>query len=81
MGGISAMNSIDRILETHGDEIKKELAQQVPDELSSLFRSVYLENATYGIKVYWEFDSGGLEGPLMDIDDLATRYPDCDVGY
>ncbi len=81
MGGASAMSSIDRVMKAHGDEIMAELAEDVPHSLSGLFKNVTLDNAVYGIKVQWEFEDGSLEGPLMDIDDLAERYPDCEVAY
>ena len=81
MGGMSAMKSICRVIDAHGDEIRKELAQQMPDELSEHFKKVFLENNTYGIQVLWIFETGCLQGPLINIDDLAEQYPDCDVGY
>ena len=81
MGGMSAMKSIYRVIDPHGDEIRKELAQQMPDELSEHFKRVILENKTYGIQVLWIFETGCLQGPLIHIDDLAEQYPDCDVGY
>ena len=75
MGGASAMSSIDRVMKAHGDEIMAEFAEGVPASLSGLFKNLELENAVYGIKVHWMFEDGSLEGPLMDIDDLAERYP------
>ena len=84
---ISAMNSIQRVLERHGDEIREEWAQGVPESLVEIFSQVILSqvilsNAIHGIQVEWEFRGGGtLPGPCMDIDILAERYPDCDVGY
>ena len=82
MGGISAMNSIERVLERHGDEIREEWARQVPEALAEVFSQVILSNETYRIQVEWEFRGGGtLLGPCMDIDTLAERFPDCNVGY
>ena len=82
MGSASAMNSINRVLEAHGDEIMEEWTEQVPDSLSGVFKNVDLYNATYGIKVHWIFKCGSsLEGPFIDIDTLAEQYPDCEVGY
>ena len=82
MGGISAMNSIERVLERHGDEIREEWAQKIPEDLAKVFSQVILSNDVYRIQVEWEFRSGGtLPGPHMDIDTLAERFPDCDVGY
>ena len=81
MGGLSAIKSMNRVIDAHGEEIRKELALQMPDELSAHFAKVGLETQTYGIQVHWIFETGSLQGPLMDIDDLAELYPDCDVGY
>ena len=45
-------------------------------------KAVVLSNNTYTIQVGWQFQDGStLDGPSIDIDDLADRYPDCDVGY
>ena len=64
MGSISAMNSIERVLERHGDEIREEWAQQIPEALAEVFSQVVLSNEVYGIQVEWEFRSGGtLPGP------------------
>ena len=82
LGGLSAMSSIDRVIQTHGDEIKEEWAQYVPAFIASQFKQVTLENATYSIRVWWQFHDGEtLPGPQIDIDELAERYPDCEVGY
>ena len=82
MGGIAAMNSINRVMEAHGDEIQKEWAEQVPDNLRDTFTQVILEGKNYGIQVEWEFRGGAtLQGPFIDIDELAERFPDCNVAY
>lgn len=82
MGSISAMSSIERVLEQHGDEIRREWTQEVPAALIPPFRRVVLSNDIYGIQVEWEFEDGiTLPGPRIDIDSLADRFPDCDVGY
>lgn len=82
MGSISAMNSIDPVLEKHGDEIRKEYAALVPAIVKPMFAQVSLANDVYHITVTWEFSDGStLEGPKIDIDDLAQEYPDCEVGY
>ena len=84
---VSAMNSIQRVLERHGDEIREEWAQGVPESLVEIFSQVILSqvilsNETHCIQVEWEFRGGGtLPGPCMDIDILAERYPDCEVSY
>lgn len=82
MGSISAMNSIDRVLEKHGKEIQQEYAALVPELVKPIFDHVDLENAVYVVKVTWVFKDGStLEGPTIDIDDLGQEYPDCEVGY
>ena len=82
MGDLSAMSSIERVLERHGDEIREEWAQDVPEALTGLFSQVILSNNIHEIQVEWEFRGGGiLPGPCMDIDILAERFPDCEVGY
>ena len=82
MGSISAMESLNRVLEKHGEEIQQEYAALVPDIVKPIFAHVGLENAVYTIKVTWEFTDGStLEGPSLDIDDLGQEYPDCEVGY
>ena len=79
---LSAMNSIQRVLESHGDEIREEWAQEVPEFLAGFFRKVILSNEIRKIQVHWEFRGGGiLPGPCMDIDDLAERFPDCDIDH
>ena len=82
MGDLSAMSSIQRVLERHGDEIREEWAQEVPEALTEVFSQVILSNNINEIQVEWEFRGGGtLLGPCMDIDILAERFPDCEVGY
>ena len=82
MGGIAAMNSINRVMEAHGDEIQQEWGKQVPDSLRDTFSQVILEGKNYGIQVEWEFRGGAtLQGPFIDIDELASRFPDCNVAY
>ena len=82
MGSLSAMSSIERVLERHGDEIREEWAQEVPEALAEVFSQVILSNNIHEIQVEWEFRGGGtLPGPSIDIDILADQYPDCEVGY
>ena len=81
MGDSSAMNSIERVIKTHGDVIREEWLQQVPESIRGTFKGVMLENEIHGIRVSWEFEDGSLEGPMIDIENLAEEYPDCDVGY
>lgn len=76
------MNSIDRVLEKHGNEIRQGYEEQVPESLKPVFGRVELENNMYCIDVTWVFSDGStLPGPALDIDTLADEYPDCDVGY
>jgi hypothetical protein len=82
MGSVSAMSSINRVLEKHSDEIRQEFMEQVPEGLKPFVDRVDLENNLYGINVTWVFKAGGtLPGPAIDIDTLADDYPDCEVGY
>ena len=82
MGSISAMSSIDRVLEKHGEEIRKRYEEEVPAGLKDVFDRVELGNNMYNIGVTWVFKNGStLEGPAIDIDNLADEYPDCEVGY
>ena len=82
LGGLSAISSINRVLEAHGEEIQQEWAEQVPSFIVPQFKQVTLENATYSIRIWWQFQDGEtLPGPEIDIDELAERYPDCNVGY
>ena len=81
MGGLSAMYSITRVMNAHGDEMQREWEQRLPETLRPLFKCVALETKNYGIQVWWEFQGGNLEGPLIHIDDLADLYPDCKVAY
>ena len=82
MGDLSTMRSIERVIEQHGDEIREEWTREVPEALAGIFSQVILSNDVDAIQVEWEFRGGGtLPGPCMDIDILAERFPDCEVGY
>lgn len=82
MGSLSAMSSIDRVLEKHGQEIMEVFKKTVPKVLEPVFDRVELQNCTYSIGVMWVFKDGStLAGPAFDIDLLASAYPDCEVGY
>lgn len=85
MGDIAAMNSLLRVLERHGAELAREAQLAVPGTVLT-YRGVSLESGTYEIAVVHEFeDSRGetisVTGEPFDIDTLAERYPDCEVGY
>lgn len=79
MGSISAMNSIDRVLENHGEEIVANLREQYPSEL---IKSFELENGVHKITIIATLaDGSALTLEPIDIDQLAEDYPDCNVGY
>ena len=79
MGSTAAMNSIDRILAKHGKELRSELRERYPTKLIRRFR---LENHIYSIAVEAELVDGTvLNLNPFDIDALADRFPDCEVGY
>ena len=79
MGSISAMNSIERVLERHSKELLSELRERYS---SNLIRHFSLDNNIYSISVQAELTDGTvLDLEPYDIDDLAERFPDCEVGY
>lgn len=81
MGSLSAMSSLNRVLENHGDEIRNELMETVPPSVRGHLREIVLTNQIHHIASSWLFEDGGLEGPSFQIDELAERFPDCEVGY
>ena len=82
MGGISAMNSINRVLEAHAEEIRQEYLAQVPASHRDTVTDVLLSNNTYRIEVEWQLAGGHTSpGPSIDIDTLQESYPDCNVAY
>ncbi len=82
MGSLSAMNSISRVLEKHGEELKKELMEMIPEHIREHVTGVDLSNEIYEITAGWTTNNGStLPGPRIGIDTLANRFPDCDVGY
>lgn len=81
MGSIAAMNSINRVMEKHGDEICRKWLDSVR-ESNPLVEDVEIEGGLYKIHVMWVLQDGSrLPGPDIDIDTLAEEYPDCEVGY
>ena len=79
MGSTAAMNSIDRVLAKHGKELKTELRERYP---TSLIKRFTLENNIYSISVQAKLTDGTLlDLEPYDIDALAERFPDCEVGY
>ena len=82
MGGLSAMSSIRRVLDAHGEEMIREMTGHIPEAMRDTVTGVELEGKNYSIATYWVLKDGcHLEGPEIDIDTLAERYPDCNVGY
>ena len=82
MGALSAMSGIHRVLKAHGEEIITEFNDLAPAGISDHLDTAILESTTYGIEIYWRFKDGStLPGPSIDIETLADRYPDCDMGY
>ena len=78
MGSMSAMSSIERVLERHGDSLRAELLKQAK---SGLVKDVVLGNNVYEIDVVYVLADGTeLEGRPIDIDELAGWFPD-EVGY
>ena len=86
MGSVSATNSIDRVLEAHGDEILKELLDTyviaAEGGSSPLLREITLVNDVYEIGITAVL-ANEQELPLrgIPIDELADRFPDCEIGY
>ena len=85
MGSLSAMESLNRVIERHGDELVAETLAALPSAVRSLAPTLSLETNTYSINVLATFDGeSGRETMTLDpydIDDLAERFPDCEVGY
>lgn len=82
MGSVSAMSSIERVIERHGDELSQQMLEQAPESVRSLLQSVELENNVHSINTHWIFlDGAQLPGPSLDIDFLADEFPDCEVAY
>jgi len=86
MGSVAATNSIDRVLEAHGDEILQELLDTyviaAEEGSSPLLREITLVNDVYEIGITAVL-ANGQELPLrgIPIDELADRFPDCEIGY
>jgi hypothetical protein len=83
MGSSSALSSLNRVLKKHGKEIRTEIKGYFP---SNLIKDIGIgcENSCYRLGAV-AILTDGTELPLeidwLDIDSLAERYPDCDVGY
>lgn len=85
MGSVSAMKSIDRVMKAHGNEIRSELLEDYVNagvEGDSLVRDIILVNDVYEIGVTVVLaNEQKLQLRGISIDELADRFPDCDVGY
>ena len=82
MGSVSAMNSLNRVLESLGDELIVEIYENLPMTMKDLLGvEVSLEGNIYEIKVFLELPDGTIELRPYDIDELAERFPDCEIGY
>ena len=90
MGSVSAMESIQRVLDAHGDELTAERLEGWRRLVSRIggepdLARVTIQGELYGASVFYEYgsnsDGGGVAGVPFDIDELAERFPDCDVAY
>jgi len=92
MGSASAMESIDRVLEAHGEEIAADYKQELRAFVAAVLNNpdatvnISLGNNVYAIEVFYDLVQDGriidtLQGPDIDVDTLAGDYPDCDVSY
>ncbi|MGO9518897.1 MAG: hypothetical protein ACLPND_17830 [Candidatus Korobacteraceae bacterium] len=80
------MNSIDQVLRIHGEHIRTELLQAYVTAARGndgpLVRDIILTNDIYEIDITAVLRNGQelvLRG--ISIDELAERFPDCDVAY
>jgi hypothetical protein len=81
MGSCSAMSSIERVLDKHFEELHAEVLASLPESVTKIMKEVSLSNDIYHIGVTIEFEDGYVYLEPMDIDALAERFPDCEVGY
>ncbi len=82
MGSMSAMSSIDRVLERHGDQIREELLQDLSQQTKGMVVDIQLGNNVHEITVSAILSNGtSLELSSMNIDFLAEEYRDCEIGY
>jgi len=85
MGSIAAMSSLDRVLEMHEDELYAAYHPCKPGTKLT-YQKTWFENNLYSLTVGHVFlTEDGREvtilGEAIDIDTLAEKYPDCEVGY
>jgi len=81
MGSASAMDSIDRIMKTHGNELVIERLTALPESIKQAGAQICLESDIYKISVHLVMPDGTVTLEPYDIDNLAERFPDCEVGY
>ena len=75
MSSPQALNT--QILETHGDELRREFRDQFPPAIALLLKDVVLTPTPQGIQVQWELHRGTiLQGPTLDFQYLTQRFPD-----
>ena len=83
MGDSSALSSLNRVLKKHGKEIRNEIKGNFASDLIKDI-GIGCANSCYRIDAV-AILTDGTELPLdiswLGIDDLAERYPDCEVGY
>lgn len=80
MGSVSAMSSIARILDVHGDELLQEIRDELPETIREV-ADVSIENNTYEVTRWFSMHGKDVQLASIDIDALAERFPDCEVGY
>lgn len=85
MGSVAAMSSMERVYRDHKEEIAREWLEEIPEALKPWVGAVELEVEPYHLQVLWMFCGAlqgcALPGPTIDIDELADRFPCCEVGY
>ena len=80
MGSLSAMSSINRVIDRHGDEIIQTMLDCAPPSIQPMLKTVALENNVHSITTHWVFHNGDtLPGPSYHIDYLAEEYPGCEI--
>lgn len=89
MGSVSAMRSIQRVMDKHSADLIERSEAWLPNDLPEgveVKAFVRMSDGCYDIEVTWKVtladgQSFELDGPKWDIDQLAGMYPDCDIGY
>ena len=82
MGAMSAMRSIDRVIQDHAAELQDQLLSELPPNIQQEIHGVWFSNDTYRIRCDWVTRHGEiLPGPSYAIEELAERFPDSHVAY